>query len=120
MPINTIILILLILIFLIVVLEFIKKLKKDQLLWKCLKWKLIWFLIFLGILIISNLRVILADIIFMSSQIYNVEILWHSIISFEIGDYQHSVVFFNDSAIIGLVGSFYWGFKIFRCRKEQK
>ena len=110
MPLNTIILVLLVLIFLIAVSGLVKKVKKHQPLWKCIKYKLIWFILFLGIFIISNLRIMLADIIFLSNEVYNVEILWRSIISFEIGDYQNSIVLLNDSAIIGLVGSLYWGY----------
>lgn len=120
MPLNTIILVLLVLIFLIAVSELVKKVKKHQPLLKFIKYKLIWFILFLGVFIISNLRIMLADIIFLSNEVYNVEILWHSIISFEIGDYQNSIVLLNDSAIIGLVGSLYWGYRIVRCRKGQK
>lgn len=82
---------------------------------KGIKWNLIWLVIFLGIFGISNLRIVLADGIFMSNQIYNVEILWRSIISFEIGDYQSSIVLLNYPAIIGLVGSLYWGYRVVRC-----
>ncbi|MTN45680.1 hypothetical protein GMB51_09960 [Turicibacter sanguinis] len=117
---NTIILVSVTLIFVVLIAESIKKMRRNRNLWKCIKWKLIGLLLFLGIFIISNLRIILADVIFLSNEVYNVEILWHSIISFEIGDYQNSIVLLNYSAIIGLVGSLYCAYGVFKCRKERK
>ncbi|MDE5977679.1 MAG: hypothetical protein K2G70_04335 [Turicibacter sp.] len=118
MPINTIIIVLLALILLVSIVELLKKFKRNPVVWRRIKRDLGWLIIFMGIFIGSQIRVLLMNAILWSSHVYNVDVQWYSLLSFKVGDYQNNVVLLNSSALIGLVGSIYWIVRMIRNRKD--